>query len=242
MNIIKGSVAKLADRVAMDEMGFESLDLMETASEKIADYVRERYGDRRDARILVLAGVGNNGADGIAAARMLLEDGFDPEVRVAGDLQKASWEFLYQWVIFEQAIERRREQRVGDTLHARISVYHPGDRLPDCDVCIDGVFGIGLHREIKGSLKNFLEEAAKSNRGETLAIDAPSGIDTDTGSLMGVGLRADVTITFGRSKTGLLAGEGREYSGEIIVEDIGIPDLAYDRAEELAELRKSMEM
>lgn len=240
MDIISGTVAKLADRVAMDEMGFESLELMETASEKIADYVRDRYADRKDARILVLSGIGNNGADGIAAARMLLEDGFDPEVRVVGDLKKASWEFLYQWVIFEQAIELRREKQVGAHLQARISSYGSGDRLPDCDLCIDGIFGIGLHREIKGEYLDFIREAAGRNRGETLAIDAPSGIDTDTGELMGAGLKADVTITFGRNKSGLVTGAGLEYSGTVIVEDIGIPDLAYSRAEELAELRQQL--
>lgn len=238
MEIISGTVAKIADRIAMNEMGFESLDLMETASEKIADYVRDRYAGRKEARILVLSGVGNNGADGVAAARMLLDEGFDPEVRVVGDLKKASWEFLYQWVIFEQALRHRKEKRGGAGLPPRISTFMRGDQLPDCDVCIDGVFGIGLHREVKGIYREFLEEACRRSRGETVAIDAPSGIDTDTGELMGVGLKADVTITFGRNKTGLVTGDGLEYSGQVLVEDIGIPEMAYSQAQEVAKLRR----
>ena len=69
--------------------------------------------------------------------------------------------------------------------------------------------------------------------GEIIAIDAPSGIDTDTGELMGAGIRADVTITFGRNKIGLINGAGKEYSGQILVEDIGIPDIAYQKASEV---------
>ena len=71
--IITGTVAKRADQIAMQEMGFKSLDLMETASSKVAMYINRHYTYEREARILVLAGVGNNGADAVAVARMLKE-------------------------------------------------------------------------------------------------------------------------------------------------------------------------
>ena len=110
--IISGTVAKKADLIAMQEMGVSSLGLMETASSRIADYIKQKYSDRKGSRILILSGVGNNGADGIAVARMLLEDGFDPEVRIVGNLEKASWEFLYQALIYQQ-------------LDGFFSLYHP---------------------------------------------------------------------------------------------------------------------
>ncbi|MCR5009237.1 MAG: NAD(P)H-hydrate epimerase [Oribacterium sp.] len=218
-DLITGTVAKKADMIAMREMGFESLALMETASSKIAIYINRHYTYERDARILVLAGVGNNGADAVAAARMLKETGYDPIVWVVGKLEKASWEFLYQMFHFQKLL-------------GRVNLYRAGDELPDCDICIDGIFGIGLHRPVEGVYRSFIEEANAHTRGFTLAIDAPSGINTDTGELLGCGIKADVTITFGKNKTGLITGAGKEYSGKIFVEDIGIPEEAYTKAEE----------
>ena len=216
---ITGTVAKAADRYAMDVMGLKSLTLMETASSKIAEYVTKQYLYQREKKISVLCGVGNNGADGVCAARMLLEEGYQPQVYIVGNMEKASWEFLYQLFYFQQA--------EGVALS-----YRAGDVLRDDDILIDAIFGIGLHREIAGDYRLFIEEANRRNHGFVLAIDAPSGINTDTGALMGCGIKADVTITFGRNKTGLVCGTGRELAGRVLVEDIGIPDEAYIAAKE----------
>lgn len=185
----------------------------------------------QDLKISVLCGVGNNGADGVCASRMLLGEGYQPQVYIVGNLEKASWEFLYQLCHFQQA---------GGT----VTMYHPDvdtaaddaspfltNRLPDDDILIDGIFGIGLHREIAGDYRTFIEEANRRRHGFVLAIDAPSGINTDTGELMGCGIKADVTITFGRNKTGLVCGAGQNFAGRVLVEDIGIPDEAYEEAE-----------
>lgn len=221
--IITGTVAKMADLIAMNEMGLKSLDLMETASSKVAIYVNRHYTYSRDARILVFAGVGNNGADAVAVARMLKETGYDPVVYVIGSTERASWEFLYQMFHYQ-------------SLLGRVVTYREGDTLPDSDICIDGIFGIGLHREVSGIYRSFMDEANAHMRGVTIAIDAPSGIDTDTGELMGTGIKADITITFGRNKTGLLQDAGKDYSGKIYVENIGIPDEAYEKAEKIKKL------
>ncbi|MDO5834282.1 MAG: NAD(P)H-hydrate epimerase [Lachnospiraceae bacterium] len=85
--------------------------------------------------------------------------------------------------------------------------------------------------KIAGDYRLFIEEANCRSHGFVLAIDAPSGINTDTGELMGCGIKADVTITFGRNKTGLACGAGQNLAGRVLVEDIGIPDEAYIEAE-----------
>ena len=213
---ITGTVAKAADRYAMDVMGLKSLTLMETASSKIAEYVMKHFP--LSHKISVLCGVGNNGADGVCASRILLREGYQPHVYIVGSLEKASWEFLYQLCHFRQA---------GGV----VTMYRP-DTLPDDDILIDAIFGIGLHREIVGDYRLFIEEANRRSHGFVLAIDAPSGINTDTGELMGCGIKADVTITFGRNKTGLVCGAGQKLAGQVLVEDIGIPDEAYIAVEE----------
>lgn len=303
---ITGTVAKAADRYAMDVMGLKSLTLMETASSKVAEYVMKHFplaqkrvdaavtnevGDAQaehgslggavadvhgvrdrqktaaryqDLKISVLCGVGNNGADGVCASRMLLEEGYQPRVHIVGNLEKASWEFLYQLVYFQQAggtVKMYRpnidpadagaaamvvdpEIDPANAGEAAVMAVHPdsataaddaspfqANRLPDDDILIDAIFGIGLHREIAGDYRAFIEEANRRRHGFVLAIDAPSGINTDTGELMGCGIKADVTITFGRNKTGLVCGTGQNFAGRVLVEDIGIPDEAYDEAE-----------
>lgn len=287
---ITGTVAKAADRYAMDVMGLKSLTLMETASSKIAEYVIKHFPltqkrvdaavtnevkdapaelvslgagmadvngvrDRQkpaaryqDLKISVLCGVGNNGADGVCTSRMLLREGYQPRVYIVGKLEKASWEFLYQLCHFQQAGGTVTMYHPGvDTANAgeaTVMAMHPdsataaddaspfrANRLPDDDILIDGIFGIGLHREIAGDYRAFIEEANRRRHGFVLAIDAPSGINTDTGELMGCGIKADVTITFGRNKTGLVCGADQNFAGRVLVEDIGIPDEAYEEAE-----------
>lgn len=202
----------------------------------------------QDLKISVLCGVGNNGADGVCASRMLLEEGYQPRVYIAGKLEKASWEFLYQLCHFQQAggtvTMYHPDVDTANVGEAAVMAVHPdsataaddaspfrGNRLPDDDILIDGIFGIGLHREIAGDYRTFIEEANRRRHGFVLAIDAPSGINTDTGELMGCGIKADVTITFGRNKTGLVCGAGQNFAGRVLVEDIGIPDEAYIEAE-----------
>ena len=218
----------------------------------------------QDLKISVLCGVGNNGADGVCASRMLLEEGYQPRVYIVGSLEKASWEFLYQLVYFQQAGGTVKMYRPNidptdadaaamvvdpeidpvDAGEAAVMAAHPDsgtvaddaspfltNRLPDDDILIDGIFGIGLHREIAGDYRAFIEEANRRRHGFVLAIDAPSGINTDTGELMGCGIKADVTITFGRNKTGLVCGAGQNFAGRVLIEDIGIPDEAYIEAE-----------
>lgn len=318
---ITGTVAKAADRYAMDVMGLKSLTLMETASSKIAEYVMKHFplaqkrvdatvtnevkdapaelvslgagvadvnGVRdqqkpaaryQDLKISVLCGVGNNGADGVCASRMLLREGYQPQVYIVGNLEKASWEFLYQLCHFQQAggtvTMYHPDVDTANAGEVAVMAVHPGvnageatvmavhpdvdtanagevaamamhpdsataaddaslfraNRLPDDDILIDGIFGIGLHREIAGDYRTFIEEANRRRHGFVLAIDAPSGINTDTGELMGCGIKADVTITFGRNKTGLVCGAGQNFAGRVLVEDIGIPDEAYEEAE-----------
>lgn len=209
--IISGTAAKLADGYAMGTMGIPSLQLMECASGAVADFVAE---EAPGCSVIVASGVGNNGADGLCAARFLKEKGFSPAVFLCGDIRKGTWEF------FRQISEWKKAE-------GKLFYYEDGMMIPHADVLIDAVFGIGLKREVGGLYRSFLETLIASAPGRTVAVDAPSGINTDTGERMEIAVKADDTITFGRNKTGLITGEGAEYAGQIHVVDIGIPDEAY---------------
>lgn len=213
--IITGTRAKSADRYAIDILGIPSLDLMETASTKVKDYLSSNFAS---SSILIVCGTGNNGADGVCVGKLILEDKSftnKPLILITGNAEHASWEFLHQLSEYK---------RLGGEYHFIGSGYP----LPDAQVLVDAVFGIGLQTELRKDKAELLNAINHRKYGHVVAVDVPSGINSDTGKLMGAGIRADTTITFGRCKTGLIQEDGKEYAGEVIVEDIGIPDEAYE--------------
>lgn len=214
-DVITGTVSKKADRYAIDVLGIPSLTLMETASSKVAAHIISNFPT---SSVLVLSGTGNNGADGICIARLLTEhNNFTGNVQVviSGNLEHASWEFLNQLSEFKH-------------IGGNITYYKEDTVLPASDVLVDAVFGIGLLTPLREDKAALLSKADALHCPHVIAVDVPSGISSDTGELMGAGIHAEHTITFGRNKTGLINGDGKIYAGEVIVEDIGIPDEAYD--------------
>lgn len=214
-SVITGSEAKLADKYAINTLGIPSLALMENASSKVSKFIVTHFPS---SSILVLSGTGNNGADGICIARLLTNDpSFKGNISVviSGNIEHASWEFLYQLSEF---------RRIGGTF----SFHKDSAPLPSSDVLVDAVFGIGLLTTLRADKADLLKAADDMHYQNDIAVDIPSGINSDTGELMGAGIHANYTITFGRNKTGLVTGEGISYAGEVIIEDIGIPDEAYD--------------
>ena len=252
---ITGTQAKQADRYAIDVLKIPSLDLMQRASEFVAREVLDHHPGKR---VLVICGIGNNGADGVCIARLLKEDRRDVSVLICGELKKATWEFLWQLALYRKEggapvymADLKKEVSMApvgslltDTFPASVRnasadiKASPNDtapdtvtetrlRLPEADILIDAVFGIGLKRTVEGDFKELLQ-AVEKHVSYKIAVDVPSGINADSGVAMGVYIHADCTFTFGRNKTGLLTGAGREASGEVSVCDIGIPDSVYN--------------
>lgn len=216
--IITGTQSKAADRYAIDVMKIPSLELMETASRKAAEELASRFPE--DTEILICCGTGNNGADGVCMGRILLDRGYR-KVRLVlcGDPAKKTEEFRFQMTTWKTR-----------PAHTKPVWFVPGSELPDTEVLVDAVFGIGLHRPVEGLFRGFLAEMNRIRKAFTLAVDVPSGINSDTGEVMGIAVPADVTVTFGRSKTGLVQAEGPAYAGEVLVKEIGIPEEAYEAA------------
>lgn len=212
--MITGTQAKAADRYAIDVMGIPSLTLMENASREVAEFIEENYPSEK---ILILCGTGNNGADGICIANILNADkkiNTAPAVVVTGNLEHASWEFLHQLSEYKKA-------------GFNPVFAHDNDLFKGFDVLVDAVFGIGLKSELREDKAALLNAADSAGFKHVIAVDMPSGVNSDSGELMGAGIHASTTITFGKMKTGLAEGSGTEYAGEVIVRDIGIPEEAY---------------
>src|SRR5215217_5467802 len=210
------------DRIMVDDFGVEVLQLMEVAGQAVAAWARERFlgDDARDQTVLVLAGSGGNGGDGMVAARFLHSWGARPVVWLSHDadtLQGAAAHQLQSLLT------------LGMTIHPppEPGQEEPGN-LPDADLIIDALLGFGLNGPPAGPAAHLIA-AANAHPAPILAVDLPSGLDARTGDPYEPCIRADATLTLALPKTGLLASATCPVIGELAVADIGIPAEVYDR-------------
>ena len=195
------------DRYAIEELGVPQYWLMENAAQAIVDEIV--FSDPPHKRVLFVVEGGNNGGDGLAAARILKENEpqYDILVYYIHGVKRVSEAFLYQ-------LQKAKEQGVDIT-----------EEMPmeqEFDIVVDGIFGVGLAREIKGIQA---EVIAWMNQlmAYKIAIDIPSGVHATTGTILGTAFQAETTITFGYPKLGMVMYPGKTYAGEVEVADIGFP-------------------
>ncbi|MGH7880669.1 MAG: NAD(P)H-hydrate epimerase, partial [Candidatus Binataceae bacterium] len=185
----------------------------------VARAVARRFPDALGAGVLIAAGKGNNGGDGFVAARKLRQEG--GEVRVAlcaragelqGDTARAHAEYIAARGTVIEVMDAHALDREG------------------CGVVIDALLGTGLNAEVRSVMRAAI--TALNRRGRPIvAVDLPSGLDADTGVVMGVAVKAAATVTFGCAKYAHLSYPGAALCGELEIADIGFPPAA------LAELK-----
>ena len=211
---------KAIDRYNIETIGIPSLVLMERAALAVVQEVEIRCPS--GGQITVFCGYGNNGADGLAAARMLALHGYSVQVILVGDPERATAEWQVQKAILD---------RLGIPSCT-------GDELPEYPVkesafLIDALFGIGLTRPLSGVQEEIVRQINESGV-PVAAVDIPSGIHAGTGQVLGTAVKADVTVTFGYEKLGLLLYPGARYAGEAVTADCGFassPELLKEEAE-----------
>lgn len=195
------------DAYTINQVGIPSMVLMERAALQVVEEV-ERLNVTK-GRILIVVEGGNNGGDGLAVARILIQKGYVVDVYYIAGFSKVSEQFQLQKDILSN---------IGVSLC---------DSIPDKDysVIVDGVFGVGLSKNIEGLQKTAIDTLNQMN-GIKIAIDIPSGIDATTGDIWGTAFKADYTVTFGLKKLGMFFSDGIDYCGTIICKDIGFPECA----------------
>jgi len=189
-----------------------SAHLMERAGLAAAEFARELTGETGRS-VLVLAGPGNNGGDAFEAATHLKRWFYRVDVVFSGDASKLPHDAaaaLAKW----QAVDGRLLQAIP--------------RGARYDLIVDGLFGIGLARPITGATANLIS-AANALPGCKLALDIPSGINADTGAVMGTAFRATHTLTFIALKPGLCTLDGPDHCGETRVAALGLDPIGLSR-------------
>jgi NAD(P)H-hydrate epimerase len=203
------------DRAMVDDYGIALIQMMENAGRNLAHLARLRFleSDPRGKRVIVLAGTGGNGGGAMVCARRL--HGYGATVAVAASAP----DDRYSGVPGHQLEILRR-------LGIAVESTPPLPRSANHDLIIDGVIGYSLQgppREPAASMIRWANAADVP----VLALDAPSGLDTTTGTNHDPAIRADVTMTLGLPKLGLQNRDAREYVGELYLADIGVPPELY---------------
>ena len=196
------------------DAGVPGLLLMENAGRGAAELFLRRFAGRL-ARVVVVGGTGQNGGDAWVVARRLLTHGVRPEVFLAGSREKVGGDAKVNLEALD-ALGLRVTELTGDDLSALEGA------LESATAIVEGLFGTGLDRPIEG-WRRALVERLDAASASIFALDLPSGIDADTGRVLGVALHAELTATFAGHKRGLWQTPGRAHAGETVCVDIGVP-------------------
>ena len=215
--IISGTDMKKVDEYTINEVGIPSLVLMERAAKSVADLIEETTD--KNSEVIAIAGTGNNGADGVAVCRMLYIDGYNTCIYIMGNIDKATQEFKTQIEI---------AQKVG--IEIKDASRLTRDEMDKKHVIVDSIFGVGLSRNVDGDYKKLIE-AINQSKAKVYAVDIPSGLNADTGKVMGVAVKADYTVCFGELKLGAVLYPGADYCGKLSFDNIGFPDVSYKKCE-----------
>src|SRR5437764_7083592 len=194
---------RAADAHAIDEAGVPSLDLMERAGAGLA---RATAAAAREGPVRVVIGKGNNGGDGLVAARLLREDGHEVDVLAAGDPAELKGD------------ARENLERLPG---AAPEPFAP-ERLAGSGAIVDALLGTGFEGEPREPVAGAIE-AINGADAPVVACDVPSGVNASTGEVSGAAVCADVTATFHGPKVGLYVEPGKTHAGAVEVIEIGIP-------------------
>lgn len=220
IKILTGSQMKYIDQKTIKELNIPGIILMENAGRCVANKVLEilkiNKNNIESKNVFIICGKGNNGGDGFVAARHLLESGIQTSVLSIYEEKDLSGAALINHNILKNLTEI--------VYFSEINAEKFRDMVSISIVIVDAIFGTGLSSEVKGDLYNIIEDINKYSEGKIVSVDIPSGVDSNTGIILGNAVFADYTVTFLAPKLGSVVYPGAEYSGEVVTCNISIPE------------------
>jgi NAD(P)H-hydrate epimerase len=212
MKILSAKQMARLDRLTIKKHGVPARRLMGRASQACVDVLLEKSGRQGPRSVLIVCGPGNNGGDGLAMAHLLRQRKLRVSCFFLGKVESLSSEARYFY---------RLVQAPPSSIRSRADLIQFRQALKKHDWIVDGLFGTGLNRPLKGLFAEVLDLMNRAP-GRKLAIDMPSGIHGDTGEVLGTAFHADVTVTFETPKWGQLREAAWDDVGELIVRPIGL--------------------
>ncbi|MFA5794289.1 MAG: NAD(P)H-hydrate epimerase [Candidatus Brocadiia bacterium] len=214
MRYLSRAQMRKSDRIAIERYGIPALVLMENAGRIVAEQSAQLLSKSSPRRVLVICGKGNNGGDGLVAARYLAEWGVKTYILLLDKLINP-----------DRSAETAVNLRICHRLKIPISTdYHRLLRhgFKSYGLVIDAIFGVGLERAVLPPYSDIIRAINDSGR-PVIAVDIPSGLDADTGKPLGIAVQTEITVTMAAPKKGFRTPGARAYIGRVIVADIGIP-------------------
>jgi NAD(P)H-hydrate epimerase len=218
MKVLSAKQMVEVDRLSTEKYGIPSILLMENAGRSVADEIHKECLNLFEKRILIICGTGNNGGDGLVAARHLAARGLRPEIWIAGMPEKFRGEALQNWQMVRML---DLDVRILDDPGKRNS-YLKQAAAPD--IIVDALFGTGLSKPIGTDLEPvilWMNQAGQCAR--IFAVDLPSGIFADSPTVGGPAIKAHHTISFTALKPALVFPPARDLAGRIRIVEIGSP-------------------
>lgn len=217
--IYKTAAIRQFEQQAKDRFDISGFTLMQRAGKAAFDYMLRRFPNCR--HISICCGAGNNGGDGYLLARIAHERGLKVKI----------------WQVGNHAALSNDAKRAYDLcLEANIamSAYTQGTSFNHTDLIVDAICGIGVHDNLREEVISIIN-AIQATHLPVFAIDIPTGVDADTGKILGKALKATATMTFIGLKIGLLTGEGLNYVGELVLNELQLPPELLGKGQAVAE-------
>lgn len=205
------------DGEAVRRYGIDELLLMENAGIAVYTVINESFGIDR-MRFSIFCGGGNNGGDGLVVARKIVSAGGEAAVYLLSDPEKLRGVARHNY-----DIARRLPLEI-------VRVDSPSqveEGVRDCDAIVDALLGTGITGEVRGIYRETIEIINRSGR-PVFSVDIPSGVNGDTGLIMGTAIKADHTVTFGLPKVGTILYPGFERCGMLHLSHISFPRQMYE--------------
>lgn len=219
--------SRALDRHAIDTLGINGFALMQRAAAGCYQCLRDTWPDART--LIVACGAGNNAGDGLLIASLARADGLDARLICLREPQSLTGDAALAWAQYQNT---DGESPLTVSKGLSVLVDAPADA-----VIVDAVFGTGLDRAVEGVHAQLIDAINASER-PVLSVDIPSGLNADTGRVMGTAVKADLTVTLIAGKRGLYTADGAGHCGSIVADDLDVP-LWLDPADEQMVTRSS---
>ncbi|MBL7085014.1 MAG: NAD(P)H-hydrate epimerase [Candidatus Omnitrophica bacterium] len=211
MKVVTAKQMRQIDKKATQKFGFPAIILMENAAISSA-FCALQMLKVGQGNVLILCGQGNNGGDGFACARHLINHGLKVKVCFVGKVEKLSSEAKTNYQILRKIGEKILKPKISSLKK----------KLESADLIVDALLGIGLKNKVREPYFSLISIINDSNK-PVLSLDIPSGLDATSGKAHGISVKAKHTLTFGLLKKGFLNPQARKYIGEVTIGDISLP-------------------
>jgi len=221
MKVLNAAQMKNIDRKTIEEIGILGPILMENAGIQIMRALRSKFPEPKREKIVIVAGRGNNGGDGLVVARHLFNQGCKPQVLLLGSKQEVKG---------DAALNLRIAQRIGIEIFEIKSTQtwtKQKKKVHQSTLLVDAIFGTGLTEPARGLYAKVIEDMNKS-KAYTIAVDIPSGLSSDSYQIVGPCVKADLTVTLAAPKIAHVFPPAEDWVGELVVGEISVPPYLFD--------------